>query len=309
MHARFGTGVRLVVVVIKYALASCLLVAGLVAFAHRDDVAAAYRWRPSVERPLIPSFDPKAVAEAHQVPTPESELHVAVAPDTRDVALPSLATAATTPTVPALLGGAAQLEGVVLGPDRAPLAGATVRLERLVGANGASVDLTADGNGAFSLDRLVGGRYRIRAWRAPTYAQLSSEVTFVADGEQRSLVLNVDAPNRLDVWATAGPSTVAIGQTGTLTVNVLVDRVDPDGRVVQVGRANEAVSVVGGGVLAGQNGQSMSAANGTVSFPFRCNQAGAASLAVAAGATGVARQTVTVTCAAPAAPATTTGSR
>ena len=294
-------------VVIKYALAGLMLLAGLVAYSHREAITEAYTWNPTIERPLIASFDPKAVTDAVRQDAPQAGLRVAVAPDTRAASLPLLATTATTA---APVVGDARLDGVVLGPDGAPLPGATVRLERLVEDRTAALDLMTDASGTFNASALAGGRYRVRAWRAPTYTQQSSEVLFLADGERRSLVLPTDAPKRLDLSVRATPSRVVVGQTAMLEVKALVDVIDANGQITKTGWPNELVTASGSGVLGGQGGQAVSNGAGIVAFAFRCTQPGSGSFSVTAV---VAAETVEVTCIAEtvagAANAIATGSR
>jgi len=204
---------------------------------------------------------------------------------------PALAGAATpTPTVQ---GGTAVVEGAVIGPDGKAVAGATVRLERLVGDASATLDVTTTATGAFVADRLLGGRYRVRAWRAPTLTQDGSEVAFVTDGERRSLTIGLTAPNRLDVTATLAPTSFAVGQTGTLVVRALLDVVAPDGRIDKVGRPGQAVTAAGTGAFSGQAGQAVTDAAGAAAFTFRCTQPGTGTVTVG---NGVARQTVTAEC-------------
>jgi len=287
-------------VVIKYSLGVVLVVAGLVAYRHRDGVVEAYRWGPTVTRPAPTPFDAAAVAEALRIDPPADPLVTLPRADTASAPLPTLA-GPTTPA-PTVQGGTAVVEGAVVGPDGKAVAGATVRLERLVGDATATLEVTTSASGVFVADRLLGGRYRVRAWRAPTLTQDGSEVAFVIDGERRSLTLGLTAPNRLDVTAALTPASFAVGQTGTLVVRALLDVVGPDGRIDKVGRAGQAVTAVGTGAFSGQAGQAVTDAAGAAGFTFRCAQAGTGTVTVG---NGTARQTVTAECQAPT--TTTTG--
>ena len=111
-------------VVIKYALCCCLIALGLVAFSKRDDVRDAYDWGPTVEKTLVRTFDPQAVAESNRLPVPQLGLRIVQPADTRSVPLPALAK--DTPGV-AMQGGSASIGGQVFGPGGQPLGGATVR--------------------------------------------------------------------------------------------------------------------------------------------------------------------------------------
>jgi hypothetical protein len=278
-------------VVIKYSLGVVLVVAALIAYGRRDAVIDAYRWGPTVTRPTPTPFDATAVAEAARLALPADNLGTLARPDIASTPLPVVV--ATTLPAPAVLGGTAVVTGAVIGPDGNGVAGATVRLERLVGDATATLDVTTSASGTFLVDRLLGGRYRVRAWRAPNLTQEGSEVAFVADGDRRSLTLGLAAPSRLDLTATASPSPLAVGQTTTLVVRALVDVVAADGRIDKVGRPGLPITAVGTGPFSGQTGQGTSDAAGSVVFTFRCAQAGPATVTVGNAA---ARQTVTVDC-------------
>lgn len=280
------------VVVIKYALVGCLIALGAFAFSKRDAVLDAYRWDPTVDKTLIPSFDPKAVAEENALPVPRSDIDVQLGPDTRAVAVPTVPAAPTTTALP-MQGGKSAIDGQVVGPDNAPIPGATVRIERFVGDSVVTVDLASSASGGFAVNQLLGGRYRVRAWRAPTFAQLGSEVTFLADGERRSFRLQLAAPNDIDISASASSSQVIVGQPVTVTMRILVPVVNGNGQVDQGGRANDLVVATGGGVLAGQGGQTTSNAEGLASFTFQCAQVGAGSVTMQ---TPYFKEVVDITC-------------
>lgn len=279
-------------VVIKYALAGCLVALGIFAFSKRDAVLAAYEWDPTIDKTLIPSFDPKAVAEEHALPVPESDIEVRLGPDTRAVAVPTVVPATSTSALP-MQGGKAALEGQVIGPDSAPIPGATVRIERFVGDDVVTVDVATNATGSFAVNQLLGGRYRVRAWRAPTFAQLGSEVTFLADGDRRAMRLQLAAPNDIDISASATASAVIVGQPTTVTMRILTPVVNGNGQVDMGGRANDLVVATGGGVLIGQSGQATSNAEGTATFTFQCVQVGAGSVTMQ---TPYYKETVDITC-------------
>lgn len=261
-------------VVIKYALAGCLMALGLFAWSKRDVVLDAYHWNPTIEKPYIPSFDPKAVAEANRLPVPESDIRVAVGPDTRKVALAGLAGPTTTAPVP-MQGGKAALDGVVVGPDGAPVGSATVRIERFVGDDVVTVDVATNPSGAFAVEQLLGGRYRLRAWRAPTMAQLGSQVSFVADGDRLSVRLQLAAPTDIDISTGAASSSVIVGQATTVSMRITVPVVNGNGQIGRGGKANDLVVANGGGALAGQNGQTTTNVEGNATFTVQCTQVGA----------------------------------
>lgn len=269
--------------VVKYLLAACLVAAGLFALTKQDDLRAAYQWSPKVEKAPIPSFDPKAVADASRIPVPENGMIVTKGPDTRSVAIPKVT--GTVPSVKvALTGGSATLNGVVVGPSGEPLANATVRLERFEGEASTALDLRTDRQGGFQLPQALGGRYRVRAWRAPSYMQDGSEVTFVSDGEQRSFRLQVGAPSGDEMRVLFDSSPVIVGQTSGISVTVRGPYVNGNGQVEQGGKAGVEVSILGGGVLTGLAGTKPTDGGGLANFTIACNQIGEASFTLTSSA-------------------------
>ncbi len=266
-------------VVIKYALAGCLVALGIFAFSKRDAVVGAYHWDPTIDKTFIPAFDPKAVADEHRLPVPENDIEVKLGPDTRSAPVPTVVAPTSTTALP-MQGGKASLDGLVVGPDSAPMPNATVRIERFVGENVVTVDVATNATGNFAVNQLLGGRYRVRAWRAPTFSQLGSEVMFLAEGDRKSMKLQVWAPNDIDISASASSASVIVGQSTTVSMKILVPVVNGNGQVDQGGRANDLVVASGGGVLLGQGGQTTSNAEGLATFTFQCSQIGAGSVTV-----------------------------
>ena len=114
-----------------------------------------------------------------------------VQPDTRGVRL-SPVVAQPKGAVPPLpvYGGAASLRGVVNGPD-GPVGGATVRIERWVGGRSGSITINAGGDGRFGAAKLLGGRYRVRAWLQPNLAATESQVAFLANDGTADVTVDV----------------------------------------------------------------------------------------------------------------------
>lgn len=279
-------------IVVKYASAALLVVIGLVAYTRRDAVLDAYDWDTSIEKSTFPTFDPKTVAEQHRLEVPRSDIEVAEGPDTRQAVLPTVS-APTTTTPVALQGGKTTIAGVVLGPGDTPLPGAVVRIERFEGERSAVLDVTANGNGAFSVGQLVGGRYRVRAWSAPTYAQPGSEVTFIGDGEQRSFRLSLSAPNGVQVSASAATPQIILGQTGSVSATFRREAVTRDGKVSYERQGGQVVTVLGGGIYLGFGATLTSDDSGTVTVPVACNALGGGSFTFSSSGS---TSTASVTC-------------
>lgn len=257
---------------------------GVFSYAKRDFVIDAFDWNAKPTPIEIPALDPVGRArQLHTDPPASKELAFLTAPDTRSVSLNPLP--GTNEKLPVeLTGGTTQLSGAVLGPS-GPVANATVRIERFVGDQFAALDVVANGGGLFSVGNLPGGRYRVRAWQAPTFAQLQSTVTYLTDGERRNLSLNVSAPAGLDV-STSYSGRFIIGQEMVLTVSVSGPYVTTTGQVASGGRVGLAANLRVGGALVG-GGIGTTNENGDTSWRVVCNAIGSAFATVDVG--GVSR--------------------
>lgn len=280
-------------VVIKYALCGCLIAAGLFGYSKREVVRDAYHWDPTIERPLVRSFDPQAVAEANRLPVPASGIRIAHAPDTRTAPLPAVPTETTRPSVQ---GGGASITGQVFGPAGQPLAGATVRVQRLVGDQTASIDLTSDSSGSFGVGGLLGGRYRVWAWQVPNLTQLGSEVTFLEEGTSRSYRLGLQAPTDIRLEVEAGSASLPVGQSTSVWMRIGNPVVNSSGQVARVGRAGDLVVASGAGVFSGQGGSGTTNSEGVAAFPILCNTPGPGTVTLA---TPYYKDSVQINCEAP----------
>src|SRR5205814_1608336 len=82
-----------------------------------------------------------------------------------------------------------RLSGTVVGPD-GPVPLATVRVERL--QDDAVVfkgDIFTDATGKWRTGRLVGGRWRARAWRAPDLADVNPTTVVLEAGQAKAVRL------------------------------------------------------------------------------------------------------------------------
>ena len=165
-------------------------------------------------------------------------------PDYRAVALP-VAPGRTTTTVAAMGPGLATVRGRVVGPDGLPVVGANVRVERLVGDAAARMDLLSGEDGAWSLPNVLGGRYRIRAWRAPDLAQ--TEPSFVYVGYQETAPVEQKVGVHVGTFAVPAiaPSPPRVGEPATLAVQVTSRSVDAEGVVRGTPRAATPVEIAG----------------------------------------------------------------
>ncbi len=117
-----------------------------------------------------------SLAESAAVTVPEGFVVV----DTRGVVIPPFPGRPGSTTAVAVKGGQAAIGGVVTGPDGAPVAGATVQLERFVGDRAGTLRTTTGTDGRYLVPDAQGGRYRVRAWLQPTLTTTEPLVDFVA---------------------------------------------------------------------------------------------------------------------------------
>lgn len=111
-------------------------------------------------------------------------------------------TGKTTTTI--VTTGTASLVGAVQGPDGL-VAGATVRIERLVAGQVIRTDIVSGPDGRYALAGVPGGRYRVRAFLAPSLAQVTPEVQFLTDGAEHTIDLTMKRMSGLVVRADAAP--------------------------------------------------------------------------------------------------------
>lgn len=135
------------------------------------------------------------------------------------------------PTLSVAFGpGKATLGGTVSSEEGA-IPGATIQVERIVnGAVGLMMIQTA-ADGTWSLPHVLGGRYRMRAWRAPDAAQTSWTAVFLGASETKTVQLRVRTVGGLNVSAAIAPDPPQLGELVNLVVQVTVKVVDDKGVV------------------------------------------------------------------------------
>ena len=140
--------------------------------------------------------------------------------------------------------GTARLVGTVTGPS-GPLAGATVRIDRLVAGRVVRRDVTSGPDGRWELRDVPGGRYRVRAFQPPAYAQAGADLRFLADGEEHSFDLKVEDQRAPVVLADVAPDQPLLGAPVNLVVLVAQRTVSPDGIIRSTPVANTFVELIG----------------------------------------------------------------
>lgn len=225
-----------------------------------------------------------ACASNPYVPLPEPKVAngptttTTAVPDLTDVNLPGVR--GTTTTVPALGPGPVTIIGRVDGPD-GPVAGATVRLDRISDAGTTGVDVPTAADGTWNLANVLGGRYRVRAWLAPTLGMAKATVVFVEQTNPKPIVLKLAQFGGAVVdWAMA-PTPPPVDQRVNLKVRIANRTVDAQGFITETPVYATTVVLSGGGrwQLYSQNPQ-YTDTDGSVVFEMACLQAGPQPLTV-----------------------------
>lgn len=219
-------------------------------------------------------FEP--LPQPASVPPPSS---TTVPPDYSGVVLASVQGATTTTEV--VIGpGPTTLAGTVSGPD-GPVEGATVRLERLVGDAAAAMDVTTAGNGAWQAPGVLGGRYRIRAWRSPDLALIAPQILFVDAGRPPSVALTLERFEALTIDIAIAPDPPQVGTPVNLRVRIAFQVVDDDGVVRATPQPGVTVALgTGTGWSATSPLQTGTDAAGGATFTLVCRAPGSQPLTV-----------------------------
>jgi hypothetical protein len=215
----------------------------------------------------------------------------------------------TTPET-ARADGTSHLSGSVNGPQ-GPVPGATVRVEHLVGGSPPPTDVLTGADGRWDLANIAGGRYRIRSFLVPSFAQTQPEIFLLTDGEQRNLDLNVESFTGVSVAAAIAPDPPELNQSINFVVRVTRKTVDGNGVVRSEPVVNAGVALTNTQGWSVRGPSSLNAdGNGDATFGLDCRAVGASQVQVAVRPTPAdAPQSATLTvspCADPAATSTTT---
>ena len=166
-------------------------------------------------------------------------------PDRSTQTLPVVVGATTTTRIK-LQGGKVTLRGTVIGPD-GPVAGATVRFERIVGDQTATIDTRTGANGAFAFANIFAGRGRIRAWRSPDVVQVEEVAVFATAASP--ITLEVESHHATEIRVATSSEAPIVGQLLNVGGQVASELVDIDGVARTIGVAGVAVSLEVTGAL------------------------------------------------------------
>jgi len=227
-------------------------------------------------------------------------------PTTTSTTSTTLRPTTTSSTLLALGPGEASIVGTVTGPS-GPVDGATVRVERLVGKNVASQDVTTTGGGTYSVANILGGSYRVRALKPPDFASSPVEAFFLAANDRKVLDLKVPPAGGERITATVNPNPPRVDQPATITIQVGTGRVDDQGRPAVTPRPGVPLSLTpAAGIILEGSPQALTDGNGSATWQIRCLTQGADTFQLTVG-TGVTQVKIPACTAAasPPAPATT----
>jgi hypothetical protein len=212
---------------------------------------------------------PKPVPEESTSSTEPIDLtHVSIEP----IAVAGKPTSTTRP----LGGGKAVIFGRVVNADGGNVGGAFVRATYYGDPNKPEViEAIAADDGTYRFEQVLGGRWRIRAWKAPELATLEDNVFFLGYTEQRQVDLKVKSATDIVVTSSMAPNPPFIGSPVELAVLVLTQSVDEEGVVhrAPVGGAAVTLNITGKWSLATDPTEATEY-NGRAAWTLTCTEVG-----------------------------------
>jgi hypothetical protein len=206
--------------------------------------------------------------------------------------LPTPKTVVTDPTtttsevdytgVPLAPVGGATTTSVVMGPGPMTIVGkvegpdgivgdAIVQLERVVGSAVATTRVPTAPDGTWNVEQVLGGRYRIRAWRVPDLATTAPQIVFIESGPQRAVSLTLTPVGGVRVDNAVAPDPPIVGEPTNVKVRVAERTVDGEGIVRDTPLAGETVTVSGSGDWSvGSPNPSATGGDGSTIFRLTC---------------------------------------
>ncbi len=191
-----------------------------------------------------------------------------------------------TSTTRPLGGGKATIFGKVVDADGRPVPGALVRATYYGDPEKPEViEALALEDGTYRFEQVLGGRWRVRAWKAPELATLEDNTFFLGYSEQHQLDLKVKAAVDYVVTSNMAPSPPFIGTPVELAVAIYSQSVDQDGVVhrAPIGGAAITLNITGNWSLVGDPTQATEP-SGRAAWQLTCNEVGVQTItAIVAG--------------------------
>jgi hypothetical protein len=205
-------------------------------------------------------------------------------PDTRGVELAGVAGTVPPAGELQIRGGEADLAGSVTGPD-GPVPEAFVLLERFSGDRRASLTLQTDGEGRFEALGVFGGRYRVRAWRAPDLALTVPARRFIRNEGETTLDLGLTRHDGLTVQAVTSAAAPLVQEAVTVTALVTRQLVDERGIVSAPAADGERVDLdTGPGWAVEGPADRTVGPDGRAAWTVTCTEPGSGQFSLRAGA-------------------------
>lgn len=189
---------------------------------------------------------------------------------------------ATTTTFPPIPGGKATLSGVVVGPD-GPVPGAIVHAERIVGDRFGVLEITTGPDGAWKMENIFGGRYRVRAWKPSpdNLAATQAEVFFLPGDEKRDLSLRLQRFQGMSFASDIAPRPPIVDERAALVIQLTELSVDANGIVRSIPISGVGVELFGPGEWAVlTTNPVITGSDGRARWELRCGEEGEQPLSV-----------------------------
>jgi len=190
------------------------------------------------------------------------------------------------------------------------VAGATIRLERFVGDAVGHIDVISNADGSWRAPQvsapttapfvpatvfgqlptitvpttfrpapvtsgvgpqgLLGGRYRVRAWRSPDFALTTPQIFFLEGNQNKQLGLQLSRYTGTSASSVSSPDPPILDTVTNVTAVVTTVAVDADGIVRSAPLAGASVSLTVGAGWLYAGGPSLTNGAGRASFQLRC---------------------------------------
>jgi hypothetical protein len=179
----------------------------------------------------------------------------------------------STTTTIAFGPGPMTIVGKVEGPEGV-VGGALVELERLVGDASVMTRVPTAPDGTWNLANVLGGRYRVRAWRVPDLAS-RAQVVFIESTRERAVELRVEPVGGVRIDTAVAPDPPIVDEQVNLKVRVAERSVDGEGIVRDTPRSGVSVALGGSGRWQTDSpNPSTTADDGTTTFLLTCEDEG-----------------------------------
>jgi hypothetical protein len=250
--------------------------------------------------------------KALPAPKPSSTSTTTTVLDYSEVALAPIAAGKAPPVTRPPGPGKASIAGRVVDATGVPVPQAMVRATYFFDpAKPDVIEALSGPDGGYRFERLYGGRWRIRAWLAPTLATLEQPAFFLGATEQKVLDLKVKAVPDLDVTSKMAPDPPLVGWLAELAVLVVNQTVDVEGKVVRTpaGATEVTLALASSWSLGDAPATKLTDADGTARWTMSCGDEGvhAAKLVVATREFPVTLPSCLSPASTTTAPTTTTG--